>query len=301
MTSTKGHLCRGVHLVCALAVSASLGAPRAIADPGILLASGKAADSSTLATGDQLLLTNRTADLPFAGKAVTLSGFTGLVGYANEIAYVVVLNGSAAIGEAKASAGQMLLLRPYGAPASVEQFDAIRLAGKWSEPAKTAAPEAYQSLANIKASQELSVWFGRLGQTSFNVAASGSARSEQESRAMMGNEAVRKIRFSGASDPLAVEQLVVATFVDALKSGDVKTVAALIDPTPFGGRALAGGASDARLMAASSLIASHDWPQTAGAGAPQLTDGVWKSGDASLRLRTIDDFVFVSSISRGTK
>jgi len=273
----------------------------ASADPGILLADARAATSETLATGEQLLLTSRTGEMPFAGKKIVLAGFTGIVGYANELAYVVVLDGSAALGDAIAGAGYMLILRPYGAPVSVEQFDAIRLAGKWSDQAKAAAPQAYASLESIRGGQELGVWFGRLGQTSYNVAASGSARYEQQTRTLMGDPAVRDIRFSGASDPHEVERLVAASFLDALKAGDVKAAAALMDPTPFGGRALSGGADDARVMAASALISSRNWSQVAGASAPQLAGGVWRAGDASLQLRAIDDFVFVSRISGGTK
>ena len=273
----------------------------ALADPGILLADAKAADSNKLATGDQLLMTARTGDMAFAGKAITLSGFTGIVGYANELAYVVVLDGSASIVGASAGAGQMLILRPFGAPASVEQFDAIRLAGKWSEQTKAAAPDAYASLERIKGGQELGVWFGRLGQTSFNVAASGSARYEQQTRTLMGDPAVRDIRFSGASEPEEVERLVVVSFLDALKTGDARAAAALMDPTPFGGRTLSGGADDARLMAASALIKSRNWSQVTGPSVPQLRDGAWRAGDASLQLRTIDDFVFVSRISGGAK
>jgi hypothetical protein len=74
-----------------------------------------------------------------------------------------------------------------------------------------------------------------------------------------------------------------------------------MDPTPFGGRALAGGADDARLMAASALIESRDWSQVAGDSPPQLSDGVWRAGNAALQLRTIDDFVFVSRVSGEAK
>ena len=271
-------------------------APSASADPGILLANAKAADTASLATGEQLLLTGRNGDIPFAGKTITLSGFTGIVGYANELAYVVVLEGAASLAEAAAGAGHMLLLRPYGAPVSVEQFDAIRLAGKWSDGTKAAAPEAYAALDRIKGGQELGVWFGRLGQTGFNVAASGSARNELHTRTLMGDPAVRDIRFSGASDPQDVERLVVASFLDALKAGNAKAAAALMDPTPFGGRALAGGADDARVMAAGALISSRNWSQIAGTSSPQLANGVWRAGGLSLQLRTIDDFVFIQRI-----
>lgn len=283
----------------ALGVASSL--PTANAQAGILLKDGSPAQSKTLATGEQLLISGHSGQLPFAGRQISLSGFAGIVGYSNELAYVVTLEGSAAIDGDVASPGHMLIIRPYGAAASVEPFDAIRLSGKWSEAARLAAPQAYAALGRIREGQELGVWFGRLGQTSFNVAASGSARNEKTTRALMGNEAVRDIRFSGASDPMAVEQLVATNFLNALKAGDAKTVAALMDPTPFGGRALAGGANDARLMAASALVSSRNWSQVAGSASPQLNNGTWRAGSADIQLRTIDDFVFVSRISGGTK
>lgn len=273
----------------------------AAAEPGILLANAKPADSAKLATGEQLLVTSRSGTMAFGGRDLQLANFTGVVGYANDLAYVVVLDGAASAGDARAESGHILILRPYGAPTSVEQFDAIRLSKQWSDAARQAQPAAYASLERIKGGQELGVWFGRLGQTNFNVAASGFADYEKSTRTLMGNATVRDIRFAGASDPMAVEQMVATKFLDALKSGDAKSAAALMDPTPFGGRALAGGADDARMMAAAALIASRNWTQTAGSAAPQLTDGVWRAGDASLQLRTIDDFVFVSRISGGTK
>lgn len=271
------------------------------AQTGILLADAKAGSSTTLATGEQLLITGHSGALPFAGQQVTATAFTGIVGYSNELAYLVVLDGTASLGSYAAGAGQMLILRPYGASASVEQFDAIRLSKQWSDGAKDAAPAAYASLERIKGGQELGVWFGRLGQTSYNVAASGSARYEKATRTLMGNEAVRDIRFSGASDPMAVEQMVATNFFNALKAGDAQTVAALMDPTPFGGPSLAGGADDARVMAARALIASRNWAQVASTASPHLSDGAWRAGEASLQLRSIDDFVFVSRISGGTK
>ncbi|MDP3737452.1 MAG: hypothetical protein Q8R02_08680 [Hyphomonadaceae bacterium] len=284
----------------AVLLSVGLSSP-VVADTGILLADARSAESDGLATGEQLLLSSRNGVMPFASRQVQLEGFTGIAGYANELAYLAVIEGSASAGDVKAKAGWLLIFRPYGAPVTSEQFDAIRLSKQWSDAAKAASPSAFASLEKIKGGQELSVWLGRLGQTSYNVAASGSAKYEKATRTLMGNEAVRGIRFSGASDPMAVEQMVATRFLDALKSGDAKSAAALMDPTPFGGRALAGGANDARLMAASALIGSRDWTQVAGGGAPQLSEGVWRAGDAALQLRTIDDFVFVSRISGGAK
>ncbi len=271
------------------------------AETGILLANAQGGDSATLATGEQLLVDSSANRMPFAGRDIDLDDFTGIVGYANEIAYIAVIEGAASDGNKKAKAGQMLLFRPYGAQSAVERFDAIRLSDQWSEATRAAAPTAYASLAGVKSRQQKGVWFGRLGQTNYNVAASGSAKHEKATRRLMGATAVREIRFSGASDPMAVEKLVADSFLGALKSGDAETVAALLDPTPFGGRALAGGADEARLMAARTLIASRNWSEVAGSLSAELSEGMWRAGHAAIELRSIDDFVFVSKISGDVK
>lgn len=274
-------------------------APEAVAEEGLLLSNGKPQDSASLATGEQLLLTTASTTLPFAGQEVNLSDFTGLVGYSNDLAYVVVLDGAAQSGSSRAEPGWMLIFRPFGGETSVERFDAIRLAGKWSEAVRTASPSAWSSLERIRADQELGVWFGRLGQTRFNVAASGSARNEKATRALMGDPTVRDIRFSGASEPAAVEQNVASRFFEGLRTGDVKAVSALLDPTPFGGRTLGGGADAARLQAASVIVASRDWNELTAGATPQFVNGVWRAGKASVQLRAVDDFVFVSRVAEG--
>lgn len=285
---------RGLPIALALLMSS---VSQVHAEPGISLSSGQAGDSEKLATGEQLLVTTPAPAMPFAGRQIDLDGFSGIVGYANEVAYIAVIEGTASADNAKAKAGQMLLLRPYGAQSNAVRFDAIRLADHWSEATRAAAPNAYASLNRIKSRQENGVWFGRLGQTSYNVAASGSAANEKATRALMGEAAVRNIRFSGANDPMAVEKMVVANFLDALKSGDAEAASALMDPTPFGGRALAGGASHARLVSARTLIASRDWSRIVGTNEPTFSDRIWRAGGASIALRPIDDFVFVSRIS----
>ena len=267
------------------------------AETGVLLANAQAGHSERLATGEQLLINSDASSMPFAGRQVDLDKFVGIAGYANEVAYIAVIEGSASVNNEKAKPGQLLLLRPYGAKIGVERFDAIRLTQQWSEVVQAAAPDAYASLARIKNRQQRGVWLGRLGQTSYNVAASGSAANERATRRLMGESAVRDIRFSGASDPMAVEKMVATSFLNALKSGDAEAASALMDPTPFGGRTLAGGAGEARLIAARALIASQNWANIVGSDEPTFRDRVWRAGGATLALRPIDDFVFVSRIT----
>jgi hypothetical protein len=269
----------------------------ALADTGVLLADGRSADSGSLATGQQLLLTGRSGALPFAGRQIALEGFSGIVGYANDLAYLAVLEGSAKVGAVEAGPGWILMLGPYGAPASAERFDAGRLVAQFSEPARQASPSAFANLQQIAARQGRGIWLGRLGQTRFNVAASGSARNERATRTLMGAPIVREIRFSGLSDPKAVEQTVAARFLEALKAGDAAAAAALMDPTPFGGRTLGGGADAARRQAAAAVIASRNWGQIVGSASPQFANGAWRAGGASVELRRIDDFIFVSQVT----
>lgn len=267
------------------------------AETGLLLSNAEGGNSAQLSTGEQLLIEASSTKMPFAGRQIGLDKFVGIVGYANELAYVAVIEGLASDGNEMAKPGQMLLLRPYGAQSGVEKYDAIRLADQWSQVTRTASPTAYASLTRIKSKQQRGVWFGRLGQTSYNVAASGSAKNERATRRLMGEAAVRDIRFSGASEPMDVEKLVVTRFLDALKSGDAETVSALMDPTPFGGRRLSGGADEARLLAARAFIASRNWTNIVGSNEPIFSDRMWRAGGASLVLRPIDDFIFVTRIS----
>jgi len=177
-----------------------------------------------------------------------------------------------------------------------ERFDAMRFAEQWSAAAHAASPEAYASLESISRRQRLGLFFGRYGQTGFNVAASGSVARERVNRNVLGAEAVREVRFSGESDAAAIERRVVSDFLNALGEGDAETVAALLDPTLFGGRALSGGAREARLAAAYALIESRDWRAAVGAGEPAPDGGYWRAGAMRVALRQVEDFTFVRAV-----
>lgn len=298
MALVRLRLMHATALLSALALSAALATP-AEAETGILLADARSAEHASLDTGQQLLLENRSGAFTFAGQRLDLDGFTGVVGYSNELAYVTVIEGSASAGEVRAERGWMLMLPPYGGEPMRERFDAIRFSQQWSEVARGAAPKAYASLEALGRRQGLGVFFGRYGQTGFNVAASGSADRERARRALLGAEAVRDVRFSGENDPHAIEQRVVTTFLAALIEGDAEAVAALMDPTPFGGRALAGGAQEARVATARTMIASRDWRALIGSAEPTLSDGQWRAGAVRVRLRSVDDFTFVGLVQGG--
>lgn len=281
-----------------LTLAWTLPAPAA-AQPGINLADGQGADSTALETGQQLLIENRQGTLPFAGRQAELAGFTGVVGYANELAYATVIDGMVSVDGVSAERGWMLMLPPYGGAPILERFDASRFARQWSAAARAAAPGTFASLEKLGAGQRRGVFLGRYGQTRFNVAASGSADRERARRSLLGADAVRDVRFSGESDPQAIEKRVVRTFLAALAAGDAETAASLLDPVHFGGRALSGGAREARVAAARSLSASRDWHALIGSAEPLPDDGAWRAGAVRVTLRSVDDFTFVHRVEGG--
>lgn len=283
----------------ALAVVLLTVAAPGAAEPGILLTDARPGDSDNVATGEQLLLTGRDGSLRFAGRELSLAGFSGIVGYASETAYVVVIDGEARDGARRIGPGSMLLVRPYGAAIDVQRFDAARLRDRWSEAARTAQPAAFEHLNGLAARQNRGLFFGRLARTRYNVTAPRGPERELASRALLGNPSIRAIRFDGQADAASVERRIVAAFRAALLAGDAEAVASLLDPMPFGGRALSGGAREARVLAARALLASRDWTVVLGAAEPAPADGRWQIGRARVTLRTVDDFAFVRTIEGG--
>ena len=281
--------------ICLAAMAFCIAAP-SLAEPGLLVADARPADSENLAAGDQLLLENRSGPLGFAGRQLELDGFTGIVGYASEVAYVVVLDGAVRDGDRRVGPGRMLMIPPYGAEPAVQRFDAGRLAASWGAPIRAARPQVAERMASIARSQQRGIFLGRLGTTRFNVATSGQPGRELARRALLGSETIRSIRFAGVGDTDAVERRVLDAFRNALLAGDAESVAALMDPMPFGGRALAGGAAEARLLAARTLIGSRDWRSELGTSEPVLNEGRWRIGGAAVTLRLVDDFAFVRNI-----
>lgn len=273
--------------------------PPASAEPGVLLADARAADTDNMATGDQLLLTGRDGALRFAGRELGLTGFSGILGYASEVAYVVVIEGEVRAGGTRVGRGRMLLIPPYGATTSVQRFDAGRLRDRWSAAARTAQPAAFERLDALAAGQHRGLFLGRLSRTRFNVTAPRGAERELAGRALLGEPTIRSIRFDARSDAAAVERRIVDAFRAALLASDVEAVAALLDPMPFGGRRLGGGAREARVVAARTLVASRDWAALFGSAEPVAAEGQWRIGGARLTLRNVDDFAFVRTIEGG--
>lgn len=283
-----------------LSLAAFCGAP-ALAGP-VRISDGKARELADLETGEQVILDRRSGPLQFAGREILLEDFIGVAGYASEVAYLLVLTGSAQVGEDKAGRGRMLLLPPYGGEPMVERFDAGRLRKSWSPAAIAAAPEAKQALDGIASAQAFGLFAGRYQRTGFNVAASGAAGSEMERRAVVGGAAVREIRFSRGADPAMAEYRVIVSFARALADGDAASLAELLDPVPFGGRNMGAAGADARLLFARALVAQRDWRRqlTSVAATRGTKPNQWLLGGPNgltiVTLRPTTDFAFVGAV-----
>lgn len=270
---------------------------------GLRAGAGNDAEIASLDTGDQLVLSARNGAIEFAGRNVELSNFTGIIGYATEIAYVVVLEGTADYAGKRAKRGKMLMFPPYGAPALVERFDAARLRDVWPEDLRNQSAAAFASLDQLAGAQATGVLFGRLGRTNFNVSAPDSTGAELGRRSVMGGPVVRAIRFGTGSDAAAIELNIVNSVVAALKGRDANALAELIDPLPFGNMDLRSGASGARMLTAEALIAERDWSETL-SGEPQKTsENDWAisgpKGRTLIALRPTSDFAYLANISVG--
>lgn len=277
----------------------------ASAAPGMLLEDGRTSESEALAAGEQLVVEQRNGQLAFAGRSLALLEATVILGYASEVAYAIVVDGRAADGDLVAESGSMLMIPPYGANPVVQRFDAARFAASWSDRAKAARPAAFAALESVANRQRAGLRLGRFSRSRLNITAPGGASPELARRSVKGAAAVQAIRFSGQSDMAAIERSVVDRFLAALAENDAETVAALIDPVPFGNQDLRGGASDARVMMARELIDERDWKAAlAGVSPERQGDGnIWKlngaGGQGVLVMRPMGDFVFIRAIEMG--
>ena len=256
-----------------------------------------------LRTGNQSLVTDRSGAVLFAGRTIALEDFSGVFGLSSEVAYVVVTAGQAADGKVTARRGEMLLIPPLGGATTRVRYDAQRLLAGLAVTHPDAAPQIAGALSDIAAGQRRGVFWGRLGRTSFNVSAPGTADREMAARSLKAASAIETIRFSGIAGPDALERSVVANFLAALRKGNVADVAALMDPVPFGNADLRGEAGDARTLMARQLVARHDWsrllpdtlPEPGGRG------GEWfvplPEGRVRISLRPLGDFIFVRTVS----
>jgi hypothetical protein len=275
-----------------------------VAAEGVKHSDGSVAELRAMLPGEQRVLTNHSATMMFAGRSITFSGFTGLLGYASDVAYVAVTDGSASLANQVATPGRMIILPPFGEQVSVVRFDARRLMGAMEQPADSALAPFHASLQPIARSQSRGIFLGSLGRTNFNVATSGQASQELARRSIVGGTAVQDIRYGDNGDRTGLEKAVVTRFLSALVSGDIATTAQLMDPLPFGLTDMRGVPGDARNVAALHLIFGRNWQAALGTATPEFDSArsVWVIAGqvpVTITLRSTQDIPFIKSIRIG--
>lgn len=254
-----------------------------------------------LDTGDQLPVSGRSGDVAFGGQRVVLTGFSGLFGYASEVAYVLIVEGEARIGDKVARRGHALMIGPLGTGIAAARYDAGRL--HQALGAKGDDVPFLAALGTLAAGQRRGIFWGRLGRTNFNIATMNSARAESDRRSRLGGAAIRDARFTAQEPGDGFERDVVNRFLAALARGDATDAAQFLDPLPYGFNRLDAGGDKARRVMAERLIARQDWAALAAVTPDKKDEARWTvaagSRRAEILLRRTSEFAFVQSIQLG--
>ena len=258
------------------------------------------AQLASLPTGDQLVIENADGAVSFGGRTIMLGGFSGVAGYGSEIAYLIVIDGQAALGDMVVEKGRMVLIPPFGQEPGVQRFDARRLHDALSAQETVAQRTTVAMLDKLASAQDRGVFLGRLGRTSFNVATMGSAQAEMARRERVGSTTIRNARFVNDGAVTSLEERIVTGFLEALAARDSAAVAEMLDPLPYGFGSMVHGGDEARLAMASSLIAQRDWSAFAQASPQQVEETLWRAGAAVIGLRRTTEFAFIESIEVGS-
>lgn len=229
------------------------------------------------------------------GHSADFGSASALVGSSADAAYIAVVSGEVRVETLKASAGEAILLPPYGRSPSVVAFDAGRMRAMFGGTPAPALRDFVAQLDDIAEDQSWGLFFGQYKRSVFDLQNPGGERAEAGRRSVMAAPEVARIRYSGLSDPDQIEAEVVARGAAALVARDAEALAQLLDPAPFGGDDLSGGGEDARRVVAQQIIAEHASAASGevrrGAG-----QGVWRAGRITMRTRPFSDFVFISSV-----
>lgn len=258
----------------------------------------------SLQSGEQLALSQVTASKRFAGHSVELSNFSGVFGMSSDTAYIMTACGEARLGDLMAKPGRVLILTPYGGTPVKQTYDAARFLAGWTPKNDDHSVNVMAGLEKVRKKQKRAMFWGLYQSTSFNVAAPGSSNTEMARRSIVGSKVIQNIRFSNEADPENIEYQIVSAFRDALVRGDVQAVASLMDPTPYGGSDLRGGADGARLLMAKRLIKSKNWSRLLQSGsikhAPNSNFWTVSKGQIriNIQMRPIGDFTYISSIEQ---
>lgn len=263
---------------------------------------GQSTTLGSLTTGGQITVSALSGTQSVAGHDIDFQNFSGVLGQSSDTAYIMVARGKVSSAGAHAKRGQVLILTPIQGKVIVQRYDAARFIKSWPEATRQNGPELLADFKAVAKTQKWALFLGRYESTEFNVAAPGSPSTELARRSIIGADVISRIRFSGETDPQVLEQRIVKTFTGALANGDAKTVASLMDPSPFGRSDLRGGGDGARLLMARQLVASQDWARRLrGAQFSRGNDGVWRIDSSGTRtqiiLKPIGDFAFIQSIN----
>jgi hypothetical protein len=233
--------------------------------------------------------------LILGGRTVNLGGASAMIGSSSDAVFVAVARGEARVDGLSAGPGEALLLTPFGGAPSVVDFDAERMAAMFGPQPPQSLSGFVADLASVADDQSWGIFFGLYQRSLFDLQNPGGARTEAGRVSVMGAPEVARIRFSGQSNPDAIEDMVVARAASALATGDANALAQLLDPAPYGGDNLNGGGQEARLVVAQQLIAQHG-RAAAGDVRRGAAEGVWRAGSVTLRTRPFSDFIFISAV-----
>lgn len=270
---------------------------------GVSPLSADAQETETISAsiGEQRAVEERSGMVRFAGHEIELDSFAGFAGQASDIAYLLVVRGTARGRDVKAGPGEMLLLPPLGAPVSKLRYDAERFAASVTTTASGASQPLLKDLRLVARRQAAGKFWGLYQPTRFNIAAPVSADDELARRSVMGNETVHLLRFSDIEDDVVLEAAIVRKFETALREKDSRKVAALLSSAAFGAGDLRGGGMRARELFAEQVVRSHPWAELLSDAEFQPTDQrrIWEltgPTPVQLGLRPYDDFLFVAFI-----
>ena len=241
---------------------------------------------SKVGVGERQIIRNAEGSQQYAGATLELENFTGLIGRSSDISFIAVIDGEVRGTRKKAGSGHVLIFTPYGGKVVREGFDAAALMASLSEDELDGVVQ--DALEKLVRKQKRGMFWGLYRPTAFNLTAPGSANAELARRTVVGAQVIQDIRYSNPATPEDAERAIISAFQDALISGDVVAVAALLDPTPYGGTDLRGGAVQAREVVARRLIQSRNWPVELNAAEPKIdpSGAFWRleSGTAKYAL-----------------
>lgn len=254
--------------------------------------------SSELLPGDQAIGLELNGAVSFAGTTLEATSLDAVFGLSSDVAYVMVIEGSASARGRTAKPGRMLVLPAVGDNIELARFDAGLFKSSLASDAEAAHPRLIGKLEHIAARQSRGKWWGRFQTTGRNLNAARGADAERDRRALVSNPTMQQLRFAGLNDADAVARKTAESFVAALERGDREAVAALLDPTQFGDLGLRGGASAARSLAAEQLL-NRVRPDGVSVS-PGTSPSRWtfRTGDEirTLELLQVDDLFFVSAV-----